>query len=290
LHHLSTERDLVRHARPAARPGSGLLAVGGPDFDAGTLPPAGAVADPADRGADACAELADIRFEPLPASGPEATDLAMLWGEETTGDRGDARVLTGEHATEESVKHLAPGKRVVHLATHGFFAQDRCASSLDQAHDSDSTPGQGGASPLLLSGLALAGANRRGDLQTVKKEEDGILTAEEIASMDLTGVEWVVLSACETGVGKVQSGEGVLGLRRAFETAGAGTLIMSLWQVEDEATREWMGHLYRERLQGRTTAASVRSAGMAMIRERREAGVPTHPFSWGAFVAAGGWR
>jgi len=172
------------------------------------------------------------------------------------------------------VKRLAPGNRVVHLATHGFFALQ----------------GQGCESPLLLSGLAFAGANRRRDVRPGEREEDGILTAEEIASLDLTGVEWVVLSACETGVGKVQSGEGVLGLRRAFETAGAGTLIMSLWQVEDEATREWMGHLYRERLQGRSTADAVRRAGLAMIRARRDAGVPAHPFVWGAFVAAGDWH
>ena len=290
LHHLSTERDLLRHVRPAARPGSGLLALGGPDFDWGPMPLSGAEARPG-RGATAkCAELAEIRFESLPASIPEVTDLAALWERETAGDRGEARVLTGARATEESVKRLAPGTRVVHLATHGFFGQDRCASSLDRARESETLRGQGGESPLLLSGLAFAGANRRRDVRNVDREEDGILTAEEIASLDLTGVEWVVLSACETGVGQVQSGEGVLGLRRAFETAGAGTLIMSLWQVEDEATREWMGHLYRERLQGRSTAEAVRRAGLAMIRARRAAGVSAHPFAWGAFVAAGDWH
>ena len=82
----------------------------------------------------------------------------------------------------------------------------------------------------------------------------------------------------------------MLGLRRAFETAGVGTLIMSLWQVEDEATREWMGALYRERLAGRSTMESVRRAGLEMIRDRRETGLSTHPFVWGAFVAAGDWH
>jgi CHAT domain-containing protein len=169
----------------------------------------------------------------------------------------------------------------VHLATHGFFAEERC----------DSSPiGSGGSSPLLLSGLAFAGANRRSEIRAGEMEEDGILTAEEIASLDLSGVEWVVLSACETGVGRLHAGEGVLGLRRAFETAGVGTLIMSLWQVEDEATREWMGNLYRDRLAGRSTAEAVRRAGLEMIRSRRESGVSTHPFTWGAFVAAGNWQ
>jgi CHAT domain-containing protein len=144
-------------------------------------------------------------------------------------------------------------------------------------------------SPLLLSGLALAGANRRNEAGP--NEEDGILTAEEIASLDLSGVEWAVLSACETGVGEVRAGEGVFGLRRAFQVAGARTLIMSLWSVEDEATRAWMGYLYRARLEEKKdTAESVRAASLAVLEERRAKGESTHPFYWGAFVAAGDWR
>jgi len=299
LHHLSTERDLVRHANPMP-PGKGLLALGGPDFDrAASRSPAasdGASADqpsavPLHRGAQAsCADLAEMRFEPLPASIAEVQDLAALWKREGHARPGGVRVLTAERATEAAVKSGAPGRRIVHLATHGFFAQDRCTSSLERARASNDSGGASVESPLLLSGLALAGANRRREVRADEDGEDGVLTAEEIASLDLAGVEWVVLSACETGVGRVWSGEGVLGLRRAFETAGAGTLIMSLWQVEDEATREWMGHLYRERLDGRATAEAVRRSSLAMIRARREAGAPTHPFTWGAFVAAGDWR
>jgi CHAT domain-containing protein len=99
-----------------------------------------------------------------------------------------------------------------------------------------------------------------------------------------------VLSACETGVGKVQAGEGVLGLRRAFEVAGAGTLIMSLWSVEDESAREWMKNLYAARLGGSSTAEAVRAASLKVIEARRRAGRSTHPAFWGAFVAAGDWR
>jgi CHAT domain-containing protein len=290
LHYLSTERDLVRHNRSDDRAGRGLLALGGPDFDRGASPTSSRTATHGVGATAGCAALADLHFESLPASIPEVIDLAKLWEAQTTVDRGGARVLTGDDATEEAVKLLAPGTRVVHLATHGFFAQDRCASFLDPDRESDAMVEPSGVSPLLLSGLALAGANRRLEPPHGEKVEDGILTAEEIASMDLSGVEWVVLSACETGVGEVQSGEGVLGLRRAFETAGAGTLIMSMWRVEDEATREWMSHLYGERLQGSSTAESVRRAGLAVIRARREAGLSTHPFNWGAFVAAGDWR
>jgi CHAT domain-containing protein len=145
-----------------------------------------------------------------------------------------------------------------------------------------------GESPLLLSGLALAGANRRGDAGA--QDEDGILTAEEISSLDLSGVDWAVLSACETGVGRIQLGEGVLGLRRAFEVAGAGTLIMSLWRVEDQSAREWMQYLYEGRLEGMSSAEAVRKAGLTMLKKHRARSRSTSPVSWGAFVAAGDWR
>jgi CHAT domain-containing protein len=143
--------------------------------------------------------------------------------------------------------------------------------------------------PLLRAGLALAGADRRDE--AAPGQDDGILTAEEIASLDLSAAEWVVLSACDTGVGAVRAGEGVFGLRRAFQVAGARTLIMSLWSVDDAATREWMTALYEARLKhGRSTAASVREASLSVLNRRREAGESTHPFFWGAFVATGDWR
>ena len=146
-----------------------------------------------------------------------------------------------------------------------------------------------GDNPLLLSGLALAGANHR--QSAGPDEEDGILTAEEIASLDLSGVEWAVLSACETGVGDVRAGEGVFGLRRAFQVAGAGTLIMSLWSVEDEPAREWMKALYEGRLaRGLDTAAAVRAASLQVLNDRRRKHESTHPFYWAGFVAAGDWR
>src|SRR5262249_1480447 len=117
-----------------------------------------------------------------------------------------------------------------------------------------------------------------------------ILTADEIGALNLSGTEWAVLSGCETGLGEAQSGEGVLGLRRAFQIAGVGTLIMSLWPVDDGAARVWMRHLYEARLGGLSTGASVRGASLKMIAAQRVAGRTTHPYFWGAFVAAGDWR
>ncbi len=143
--------------------------------------------------------------------------------------------------------------------------------------------------PLLLSGLALAGANNR--MAAGPDEEDGILTAEEIASLDLSSVEWAVLSACDTGVGEVRAGEGVFGLRRAFQIAGARTLIMSLWPVDDEVTRAWMRELYTNRfVDGMSTIDSVHEASLALLNERREKGLSTHPFYWAGFIASGDWR
>jgi CHAT domain-containing protein/Tfp pilus assembly protein PilF len=309
LHILSAERDLVR-AADRKSPGKSLLAIGAPDFDIAPGPPAVAGTTPevasliawtgelsaeeAYRGAPAsCESFREQRFAPLPASRDEVEEIAGLWGAHLGGKRkhGSAITLTGPSAHEATFKRLAPGQRVIHLATHGFFLGGGCRSALDPPAARGTGPASGiaiGDNPLLLSGLALAGINRRddagGDL------EDGVLTAEEIASLDLRGVEWVVLSACETGLGEVRPREGVLGLRRAFRVAGAGSLIMSLWSVQDEAAREWMRNLYGSRSDGQSTIDAVRRASVEMINTRRRRGRSTHPFYWGAFMAAGDWR
>jgi len=117
------------------------------------------------------------------------------------------------------------------------------------------------------------------------------LTAEEVASLDLSGVEWAVLSACDTGLGLIRAGEGVFGLRRAFQVAGTRTVIMSLWPVEDRATRTWMLTLYRGRFERELdTADAVRAASLAVLRDRRARGLSGHPFFWAGFVAAGDWH
>ena len=122
----------------------------------------------------------------------------------------------------------------------------------------------------MLSGVALAGANRRASAEG--GEDDGILTAEEVSGLDLSGVEWAVLSACNTGVGKVSAGEGVFGLRRAFQIAGVRTVIMSLWPVEDDAARLWMHSLYEGRLKRKlSTADAVHEANLNVLHARRAA-------------------
>jgi CHAT domain-containing protein len=170
--------------------------------------------------------------------------------------------------------------RVVHLATHGFFLGAWC-------EESSATPGSTAApAPLLLAGLALAGANDR--MHGATDENDGILMAEEIATLDLQGVEWAVLSACDTGIGVPRAGEGLFGLRRMFQIAGARTVIVTLWPVVDRTTREWMTTTYRDRfVAGRATADAVRDATIRIIASRRARHESTHPAYWAAFVAIG---
>ncbi len=295
IHYVSAERDLPAAAQSGKR-GSGILALGGPDFDAAG-PEGGEVTFVSSllRGTRAaCRDFATLRFENVPNAKAEVEEVERLWKSSGRGD--DARVLTGPGATESAIRELVPGKRVLHLATHGFFLEDRCDTPLARAAGGTREGNFAreeplkGENPLLLSGLALSGANHRDEPADSGWKDDGILTAAEAASLDLRGVDWAVLSACETGIGPIQIGEGVLGLRRAFQVAGARTVIMSLWSVSDLASREWIRQLYKARLSGQSTIQSVRSASITILEARRKAGITTHPFYWGAFVAAGDWR
>jgi CHAT domain-containing protein len=143
-------------------------------------------------------------------------------------------------------------------------------------------------SALQLAGMAFSGANR----ETAQPDSaGGIVTAEEIGTLDLHGTAWAVLSACYSGIGRLLAGEGVLGLRYAFRSAGVRTVIMSLWAADDESTREWMHELYAARLaRHASTAEAVRRANLEILRKRRAAGTSTHPYYWAPFVAVGDWR
>jgi CHAT domain-containing protein/Tfp pilus assembly protein PilF len=270
LHYLSAERDLI--AAPRTGMGRGLLALGNPAFD--RTPKEPQLSATVFRGArSSCADFRSMHFDPLPGSFRDVKQIGAVW--EKTG-AGGVIERTGERASGNGFKQDAPGRRVVHVAAHGFFLGGTCPSSNVEVT---------GENPLLLSGLALAGANRR------ESSEDGIVTAEEIASLDLNGVEWAVLSACETGVGKFLAGEGVFGLRRAFQVAGTRTVITSLWPVSDDATEYWMASLYRKRFVNHLdTAQSVRAASLETLARRRERGLSTHPFYWAGFIAVGDWR
>jgi CHAT domain-containing protein/tetratricopeptide (TPR) repeat protein len=317
LHYLSAERELAKLGteRPDV---DGALVFGAPDFnELDSEPPttAGKEADGSQlmamvfRGERPdCEGLRSMKFNRLPGSLQEAQEVAALFEShrDAQGSRrrdpdapADVQLLTGPAATERAFKQLAPGNRVLHVATHGFFLSGECPSGLPGSRGigllvAEETEGATAGSstlrnPLLLSGLALAGANQRE--RVGPDEDDGILTAQEIATLDLTDVHWAVLSACETGTGQVLNGEGVFGLQRAFRIAGARTLITSLWSVKDEAARQWMKAFYEARLyEGGETIDAVHNASLSILQSRRERGEDTHPFYWAAFIASGDWR
>jgi CHAT domain-containing protein len=316
LHYLSAERDLVP-VESEARTGSGLMVLGGADFNRnastrGITVDASSPSAPdnssSTRGTyrsptSDCDDFVRMRFEPLPSSRHEVDEIAALWGARASDpafhDAGAVLPLFGAAASELAFKQQATSKRVLHLATHAFFIDEECRSTPAGAKGRQRSPRLDRPSvtsenPLLLSGLALAGANARG--KAGHDTEDGILTSEEIAALDLSSVDWVVLSACNTGLGVVRTGEGVFGLRRAFAVAGARSLVMSLWKVEDRSARSWMKALYEARFgkpptfRAEPTAEAVRDASLALLERRRKLGESTHPASWGAFIATGDWR
>ena len=210
-----------------------------------------------------------------------------------------ATLLRGGKATEEALRQMAGKYRYLHLATHGYFAPPELRSALGPS-DPAARPGTdlfgaggvAGFHPGLLSGLALAGANVR---PTPSGRDDGILTALEVAELDLAKVELAVLSACETGLGEVAGGEGLLGLQRAFQVAGARSVVASLWKVPDIQTQNLMARFYENLWRkGLPPRAALRAAQLEMLREGYQRGlVPIDeprktervpPFYWAAFV------
>ncbi|MBI4704181.1 MAG: CHAT domain-containing protein [Deltaproteobacteria bacterium] len=283
--YVTSGRDLLRFGRPAPAGGPPVI-VAAPDFDAGAqggaVPAAGAGSEGEGGGRGAMVDLTRMRFPPLPGTAEEAAALSSL----VEG----ASVLTGAQASETALL-AARGPRVLHVATHGFFLADRQGGLAGSRglvlEETDAGAPQPArklvelGEPLLRSGLALRGANAVWGY--LGGGDDGLLTALEAASLDLYGTRLVVLSACETGIGEVGNGEGVYGLRRALAIAGAQTQVMSLWKVDDEATRDLMIAYYRGLAQGGGRAEALRQAQLAFLAERARA----HPYFWAAFIASG---
>ena len=215
-------------------------------------------------------DFSSMRWSSLPATGKEAEALEKIVA--------GATVYRGAEATEERMKALRSPK-ILHVATHGFFLKptENKRANLVDGWGSLIARSTGEENPLLRSGLILAGPGERAEA------EDGVLTALEASSMDLGGTELVVLSACDTGVGDISLGDGVHGLRRALVVAGAKSLLMSLWKVDDDATRHLMSGYYRKLAKGLPSAAALRQMQVAMSRSERY----SHPMYWAAFIPVG---
>lgn len=244
-------------------------------------------------------DFASLRYKPLPGTAEEVVAINRLIP--------DALMLTGSQATEAAIKSVR-GPRILHLATHGFFLSSRQREPIPLARQllpAQDLPRDGPMTenPLLYSGLIFTGVNQRQS----GTGEDGVLTALEVAALDLWGTKLVVLSACETGLGDVKNGEGVSGLRRALVLAGSEAQVMSLWKVSDTATRDLMTHYYTrlQKTEGRTEA--LRQVQLAMLQgqlsgadggqrdtsDTKEKSAPKsyrHPYYWAAFIQSGDWR
>ena len=276
-----------------------LLVLGDVDY--------GADAGSADDGSRSAAERSTGKvfgtWSHLPATRSEMLSIADSF--ELRFEDGDVKKLRRSRATESALREAFPKHRFLHLATHGYFAEADVRSALNRRSRSGDAASVTsverdvtGWHPGLLSGIVLAGAN-----QTVKDGgDDAILTALEVAQMDLSRVELAVMSACETGLGETAGGEGLLGLQRAFHLAGARSVIAGLWKVEDTATQILMTDFYVnlwEKKMSRIEA--LRQAQLKMLREGAKRGVyrePTDkegkrrtvPHAWAGFVLSGDWR
>ena len=309
ISYLSTGRDVLRfNSNTSGKNGDVILVVADPDF-AFTKKTNQNLMGRHSRDLNP----RDYHFSPLPGTRVEG---------ELIGDMFGVLPWLKAAALEGRIKAIKSPK-ILHIATHGFFLKNQKRNPTLASDASTRLSGPGMENPMLRSGLALAGAQtwlEGGDLPS--EAEDGILTAEDVSGIDLLDTELVVISACQTGIGAVQVGEGVFGLRRAFVLAGAKTLIMSLWKVPDLATAILMERFYENLMHGNARGEALHggqlyvrdltvfqlrdnwlsdkmieqiSAGdMETINELQRLALQpdeytpfAHPYYWGAFICQG---
>ncbi|MFI5386476.1 MAG: CHAT domain-containing protein [Fimbriimonadales bacterium] len=261
-------RDLL--AEPSVH-GDGVAIFSGPDYDS---PPTGGVSESVRP-----PESISVRFGRLEGAEKEGQEIQQ---ELTGGTLGPVRLFSGSDASESKFRGIKC--RILHFATHGFVlplrppeertigvSQGNIQVARVHVHDN----------PLARSGLALAGANHATETAS---GDDGWLTAAEIVDSDLSGTDLVVLSACDTGLGQVRTGEGVFGLRRAFRLAGARNVIMSLVEVADEPTRAFMRDFYSGLRDGKAYLLAFHDAQIKAIAREGERG----RLNWASFVFSRG--
>lgn len=254
---VTSTRDIIQESPILPKRGR-ISLVGFPSFELGVGNNLGNDVDEISETVGTRAFTSIEYLEPLPGTFSEIKTIEEIF-EDT---KWETEVYTGRSALEENIKAIKD-PTVLHIATHGYFEETQ---PLDN--------------PLLYSGLFLSGASSNYK-QGITEGEDGILTAYEAMNLDLTNTHMVVLSACETGMGHIENGDGVYGLQRAFLIAGAQSVIMSMWKVDDQATMELMVNFYRNLASAKDKHTAFREA---QLRLRK-----THPNPkyWGAFNIAG---
>jgi CHAT domain-containing protein len=218
-----------------------------------------------------------IQIESLPGTQIEIASIA----ERLESKKWKVTALTNDQATENHLKSMN-NPYLLHIATHGYFLKDLDIQFRKRAFGMDVQTAS--ENPLMRSGLLFAGAS---DALSDNKVfggdyENGVLYAYEAMSLNIDNSELVVLSACETGLGEIQNGEGVYGLQRAFMAAGVKNIIMSLWKIDDIASQELMTAFYDDYLESGNIASSFRNAQRKMMEKYK------HPYFWAAFIMLGG--
>ena len=298
FYRLSSTREIVLRRERQRRPSSSVVVYGGVDYDS----------DLSDGDGSTSKSRRKNGAQYLPGTRKEANEITNT----LEGDGMSTTVHLGSTASESSIKSLSgAAPNILHIATHGFYWTDsevrdgnmdthlQFLSMYGNMDDADQA--------MTRSGLLLAGANYAltgGKSSTIT--EDGVLTAKEISLLDLRNVDLLVLSACQTGLGKI-TGDGVFGLQRGFKKAGANAILMSLWKVDDKATRELMTHFYRYLTEGKSKPEALSMAQRDIrtmeaepegrkkrvgTRGRRNNKGKTHPYAdpyyWAAFILLDG--
>ncbi|HEV3386746.1 MAG TPA: CHAT domain-containing protein, partial [Gemmata sp.] len=235
-----------------------------------------------------------IDWKPLTATKGEIEAIEKLFKQEIPA--GKYLSLTQERATEAAIRREMSKHRYLHFATHGFFAAP--GKTLKPGLAANEWVGESvrttHANPNLMCGLVCAGANKP------TPDDDGILTAQEILELNLDGVELAVLSACEANVGKSGAGDFIVGLQKAFQSAGARTTVASLWKVPDNANSILLSRFYENVFKKhlpalealRETQLWVLNNGVkaGILSEEPKDGERTPPLYWAASSLAGDWR
>lgn len=297
IHYLSSGKDFLR-IKPKNNANSGLLIFADPDFDAtlierqkasvnqsSAIVSEWAFAPSENTGnLNPCGSILDINVKPIPKTREEAEGIEKNW---SANQQDSVYTFLGAAATEDNFKQFSKGKRALHFATHGFYLRSEC-EGIEIDYESNLLGRRLIDNPLLYCGLVLAGGNLQENEKNLNVAEDGILTALEVSLLDLEGTELAVLSACETGIGDIQAGEGVYGLRRAFQLAGVNTVVSSLWPISDLFTSSMIDEIYnRSEL---PVAKRVILLQRSMLEKLREDELSEHPYLWAGFVATGDWR
>jgi CHAT domain-containing protein len=292
LHVYTSGRNLLPTALPPAQ--GGYIINAGPDYNTDEA----AGKDQLDQARSRSAGSASVReslrgmasgmrglkFDPLPGAEKEG----QLIRQSVAAKGAPNAIYTRRDAQEKVLRDLQQPPEILHIATHGFFLKPddtlrKRLMKLQRGGDVQLPPP--GDNPLLRSGLAFAGINANAQfLGEIDTDNDGVLTALEVLSLNLSGTKLAILSACETGLGEIHEGEGVYGLRRAFQEAGASTVVSSLWEVSDAGTQKLMTALYSRLLQGKNPHLALREAQMEMLR----IGEWSSPYIWSAFFMVDG--